>query len=125
MARPADDLSTPTLSQVVRRAVDVCDPGAANDGLASLLRHFEDRDEPVSAVGDIGRELAEATGAVDPQEENPAVVMAAAVIAYLAHRRTELEREPEELLRLAARAEFDGRPPEAVQPWLAERGVDV
>ena len=31
----------------------------------------------------------------------------------------------DELLRLAARAEFDGRPPEPAAAWLAEQGVEV
>jgi hypothetical protein len=124
VARPANELSTPTLFQVVERAVDVCDPEGTNDGLARLLERFEDRDEPVTAARDIEQELAEAKGAVDPQDEDPAVVMAVAVVVYLAYRRTEIGREPEELLRLAARAEFEGRPPEPVAAWLAERGVD-
>lgn len=32
---------------------------------------------------------------------------------------------PRRLLRLAARAEFKGRPPEPVVAWLAERGVEL
>jgi hypothetical protein len=51
--------------------------------------------------------------------------MAAAVATYLAFRRTEIERDREELLRLAARAEFKGRPPEVVPPWLSEQGVEI
>jgi hypothetical protein len=123
VTRPAHELTTPTLFQIVKRAVEVCDPQGKNDGLATLLARFEDRDEPVTADAELEQELAEAKGAVDPQDEDPAVVMAVAVATYLAYRRTELTREPEELLRLAARAEFDGHPPEPVAAWLAERGV--
>jgi hypothetical protein len=50
-------------------------------------------------------------------------IMTAAVATYLAYRRTELERDREELLVLAARAEFDGSPPEPVASWLAGQGV--
>jgi hypothetical protein len=50
--------------------------------------------------------------------------MARAVITYLAHRRDEMDADAEDLLRLAARAEFGGNPPDAVARWLAERGVD-
>jgi hypothetical protein len=114
-----------TLAEVVDRAADVVDPEGLNDGVAEVVARFEDRDEPVTAVPDVEAELAEAVGRVDPQEEDPAVVMAAAVAAYLAHRRTELNRDREELLRLAARAEFEGNPPAAVADWLAGEGVTV
>jgi hypothetical protein len=91
-------------------------------GIASVC---EDRDEPVTADRDVELEIAEAKGAVDPQDEDPAVVMMAALATYLAFRRTEIERDREELLRLAARAEFDGQPPEPVAEWLAEQGFAV
>jgi hypothetical protein len=47
------------------------------------------------------------------------------VIIYLAHRRDEFDDDPEDILRLAARAEWRGNPPEAVVDWLADRGVRV
>jgi hypothetical protein len=115
----------PTLAQVVHRAVEVTDPDGAEEGPADLLRRFEDRDEPVTAEADIEVEIAEVKGAIDPQDEDPVVVMTAAVATYLAFRRTELERDREELLRLAARAEFDGKPPEDVSRWLTEQGVEI
>jgi hypothetical protein len=115
----------PTLAEVVHRAVEVCDPEGAEDGAADLLRRFEDRDEPVTAEADVELELAEAKGAIDPQDEDPVAVMTAAVATYLAFRRTELERDREELLRLAARAEFDAKPPPHVADWLTEQGVEV
>jgi hypothetical protein len=115
----------PTLAEVVHRAVEVCDPEGSEDGPADLLRRFEDRDEPVTAENDVELEIAEAKGAIDPQDEDPVAVMTAAVATYLAFRRTELERDREELLRLAARAEFDGKPPPHVADWLAEQGVAV
>jgi hypothetical protein len=114
-----------TLAQVARRAVEVCDPSGADADLADLFERFEDADEPISAVGDIETRVAEAKGALDPEDEIPAVTMAAAVIVYLAHRRDEVSDDPEDILRLAARAEFDGAPPEHVQAWLDDRGVEV
>jgi hypothetical protein len=51
--------------------------------------------------------------------------MAAAVATYLAFRRDELQEDPEELLRLAARAEFSGNVPGDVAEWLALRGVEI
>jgi hypothetical protein len=124
--RPArTGANPPTLFDVVHRAAEVADPEGSNDGVSDLLRRFEDRDEPVTAEEDVELEIAEAKGAVDPQDEDPVVVMMAAVATYLSFKRTEVERDREELLRLAARAEFDGKPPEDVARWLAEEGVEV
>jgi hypothetical protein len=62
---------------------------------------------------------------VDPQDEDPAVMMAIAAATYLAFRRDELGDDPDDILRLAARAEYDGNPPDNVRAWLEERGLDV
>lgn len=114
-----------TVSQLVHRAAEVCDPAGVNDGVAGLLARFEDDDEPVVGAIAFDQRLAEARGAVDPEEEDPAVTMAVAVVLYLAHRRDALEAEREDILRLAARAELDGRPPPEVADWLAAEGVEV
>jgi hypothetical protein len=53
------------------------------------------------------------------------VSVAAATILYLARRRDELRDDPHKVLRLAARAEWKGDPPESVRDWLADRGVEV
>jgi hypothetical protein len=117
--------STPTLAEVVHRAAEACDPNGAEEGPWELVERLEDRDEPVTAFEDVTEELAEARGAVDPQDEDPAVVMTVAVASYLAFRRDEIGSRDDELLRLAARAEFDGKPPPPVSDWLVERGVEV
>ncbi len=117
--------AAPTLAEVVHRAVEVCDPEGADEGVAQLLERFEDRDEPVTSFDDVEQEIAEGKGAIDPQDDDPGVTMASAVAVYLAHRRTELDDDPDRLLRLAARAEFDGNPPPTIADWLAERGVDA
>jgi hypothetical protein len=49
--------------------------------------------------------------------------MAAAVATYLGFRRDEADEDREELLTLAARAEFNGNPPAPVARWLEEQGV--
>lgn len=116
---------TPTLAEVVQRAARVCDPEGREDGAGELERRFEDRDEPVTASEDVELELAEAKGAIDPQDEDPVAIMTAAVATYLAFRRDELDGNPDELLVLAARAEFEGKPPPLVADWLAARGVEV
>jgi len=124
--RPAEAHGdTPTLAAVVHRAAEICDPRGVEEGATGLLERFEDRDEPVTAPRDIEQEIAEAKGAIDPQDEDPVAMMTAAVATYLAFRRTELERDRQELLALAARAEFSGNPPDIVAEWLDQQGVAV
>lgn len=110
-----------TLAEVVQKAVEACDDGTS-DELDDLLVGFEDADEPITAVDDIEERLDEVLGPTE-EELSPAVTMARAMITYLAYRRDEIDAEPEDLLRLAARAEFGGNPPAAVAQWLAERSV--
>lgn len=114
-----------TLADAVRRAVRACDPTGDSDAAAEVLARFEDRDEPIAGIADVGMRLAEEFGALDPQEEDPVVQMIRATTVYLAMKRTEAGAEHEELLRRAARAEYSGAPPEPVAGWLAARGVEA
>jgi hypothetical protein len=50
--------------------------------------------------------------------------MAQAVTLYLAHRLDEVDDDPDEILKLAARSEFDGDPPEPVRQWLERNGIE-
>jgi hypothetical protein len=115
-----------TLAEAVHRAVVVVDP-EGHAGLEDLLARFEDDDEPLdSTSAQIAEQrIAEEAGKLDPQAEDPALQMAAAVATYLAYRRDELEEDPQRLLELAARAEFEAHPPEGVEDLLAERGVQL
>jgi hypothetical protein len=113
-----------TLAEVVHRAVEVCED-SSSDGLDELLERFEDDDEPITAVGDIDERLSAAIGPPEFDDDDGAVTMARAVITYLAHRRDEYDADPVELLRLAARAEFHGEPPEAAARWLADQGITI
>jgi hypothetical protein len=119
-------MPTVTLAEVVHRAVVVVDP-EDQAGLEDLLARFEDDDEPLdSTSAQIAEQrIAEEAGKLDPQAEDPALQMAAAVATYLAYRRDELEEDPQRLLELAARAEFEAHPPEGVEDLLAERGVQL
>lgn len=123
--RKAEVHETPTLFALVHRAAEVCDPSATEEGAAELLRRFEDRDEPVGDPAEAEQQIAEAKGAIDPQDEDPVAMMTAAVATYLAYRRDAVDDERADLLVLAARAEFDGKPPEPVASWLAEQGLQV
>jgi hypothetical protein len=106
----------------MHRAVEVTDP-SGEFGVADLLQYVEDSDEPVTAHEDIETDLAELKGRVDPQDEEPAVMMAIAVATYLAFRRDEMDVDPGDILRLAARAEYNGNPPDNLREWLDVRGV--
>jgi hypothetical protein len=123
--RKAEVHETPTLFALVHRAVEVCDPAGTEEGPAELLRRFEDRDEPIGDPAEAEQTIAEAKGAIDPQDEDPVATMTAAVATYLAYRRDGVDDDRAKLLVLAARAEFDGKPPEPVAGWLAEQGLDV
>ena len=116
MARNPDPI---TLSDLVRRAVEVVDPDGHDAAAAEFEERFEDADEPVTGIESLEERVR--FGA----DEDPAVVMAQAVVLYLAHRRDEVDDDPDEILSLAARAEFDAHPPEPVADWLTRRGVRV
>jgi hypothetical protein len=112
------DRSLITVSDLVRRAAAIVDPEGDDDAVVELVTRFEDDDEPVRGVLDQLEERL-AFGA----DEDPPIVMAQALVLYLAHRLDEFDDDETELLRLAARAEFDGDPPEHVTAWLEERSA--
>ena len=114
-----------TLFEIVKRAVEISDPTNADPRLGELLAQFEDADVPVTGIENLEERVAIAVEGADVEIDDPAVSMAAATILYLARRRDELEGEPSKILRLAARAEWKGDPPERVREWLADRGVKV
>ena len=114
-----------TLAQLVHRAAEITDPGGADDDVTALMQRFEDADWPVSGILEsLEQRMAEAAGALDPQEESPGLQMAAAVTVYLGHRRDEVDEQPDHVLRMAARAEYDGNPPAHVAQWLETAGID-
>jgi hypothetical protein len=115
-----------TLSAVVQRAVVVVDP-EGHAGLEDLLEPFEDDDEPLDSTSAeiAAQRIIEEAGKLDPQAEDPAVQLAAAVATYLVFRRDQVDDEPAALLTLAARAEFHGDPPAGVQELLARRGAHL
>jgi hypothetical protein len=118
-AGSTSDMPTdPTLAQLVRRAVAIVDPPGTDPAVEEFALRFEDADEPVR--GELEQLEERLRWGAD---EDPPIMMAQAVTLYLAHRVDELDDEPEDVLRLAARAEFDGDPPEPVTRWLEDQGV--
>ena len=114
-----------TLARIVRRAGEVVDPQGDDADVSDFVVRFEDDDEPVTAVEDVQQRIAEAAGALDPEQESGPLQVAAAVATYLAFRRDEIRGEPDELVRLAVRAEFEGKPPIAVTHWLDLNEIDL
>ena len=115
----------PTVAQIVQRAVETCDPDGLDEGASQLLARFEDRDEPITSLADIETEVLDAKAEIDPHDEDPPLMMASAVAVYLAHRRDHIDAGRTDLLRLAARAEYDGSPPTQVADWLTGEGVRI
>jgi hypothetical protein len=115
-----------TLSEAARRAAEVVDPADDDPDVADLLTQFEDADEPIrSVLPTLEDRVAEAVGRIDPDGGLPAVQMMGAVITYLGHRTDEATDVEADILRLAARSEFEGDPPPVVEEWLADQGVTL
>jgi hypothetical protein len=114
---------TPTVSELVRRAVQICDRDGRDPALGQLEQQLEDDDEPVTAVENLEERLALAAEGADYDVEDPSVAVASAVVLYLAGKGGEAsyDRDPSELMRLAARAQWHGDPPNYVADWLAAR----
>jgi hypothetical protein len=117
------DRPTPTVSELVRLAVEICDRDGRDPALGRLEEQLEDDDAPVTAVDNLEERLALAAEGADYDAEDPAVAVATAVVLYLASRGGEAsyDRDPDELIRLAVRAQWHGDPPNSVVDWLEDR----
>ena len=117
------DRKTPSVSDVVRRAVELADPDDIDPTLGHLERQLEDDDEPVTAVENLEERLAIALEGADYDGENPAVAVAGAVVLYLAAHPGELDadRDAEGVVQRAVRAQWRGDTPGFVDDWLAGR----
>ncbi len=60
-----------TVSELVRRAVEVCDPAGVDADLGRLEEQLEDDDVPVTAVDNLEERLAITMERVDYEIENP------------------------------------------------------
>ena len=117
------DRKTPSVSEVVRRAVELADPDDVDPTLGRLERQLEDDDEPVTAVENLEERLAIALEGADYDGENPAVAVAGAVVLYLAAHPGELDAagDPAGVVQRAVRAQWRGDTPGFVDDWLAGR----
>jgi hypothetical protein len=115
------DRSTPSVSDVVRLAVEVCDPDDVDPALGRLEEQLEDDDTPVTAVENLEERLALALEGADYDGENPAVSVASAVVLYLAAHPAEVGSKPDPsgLIDRAVAAQWHRTPPRDVADWVA------
>jgi hypothetical protein len=109
-----------SLSDLVRRAAAIVDPNEADDAVAEFVLRHQDDDEPVRGILSSLEERIR-WGA----DEHPPVVLAQAIVIYLAHRLDEYDDDPQDIMRLTIRAEFSGHPDPPVAFWLREQGIEV
>lgn len=114
-----------SLAQVVRRAAQIVDPDDEDAVIGDFQQAFEDDDEPVAGLDDVQERVSEVLSELDPAVNNGSLSVAAAVTVYLSYRRDELREDPRELIRLAARAEWNDEPPEVVVEWLDDHNVTL
>ena len=108
-----------SLADLVRRAAEIVDPDDEDAVVGEFQQRFEDADEPVTGIDNLEERIE--FGA----DEDPAVVVAQAVVLYLAHRRDALDDDDDDIVSHAVRAEFSRNPPQSVLDWLEERGVSA
>lgn len=114
-----------SLAEVVRRAAQIVDPDGEDAAVGDFQRAFEDDDEPVAGLAGVEERVADVLAQLDPAVNNGSLSVAGAITVYLSYRRDEVREDPRELIRLAARAEWDGEPPEPVVQWLDDHNVSV
>jgi hypothetical protein len=119
------DPSPVRLSEIVRRAAEIVDPDDNDALVGDFELAFEDADEPVRALDDVENRVATVLQDLDPAVSSGTLSMLGALVTYLSYRRDELAGKDETLLRLAARAEWAGDPPDAVRDWLDARGIEI
>jgi hypothetical protein len=117
------ETDVPTVAEVVRRAVAICDPDGHDDTTTELEEAFEDDDRPAPGLGESLREELRSTArGLDPEGDSAAVAVAAAVAIFLASQPRGGDNEAA-TIREAVRIEWGNHPPEYVKEWLEEREI--
>jgi hypothetical protein len=122
-----DHHRTPTVSEAVRDAAAIVDPGDADDAITALYEIYEDDDRPVTAVEDLPGTLVATAEGIDPEGDDGAVLACAAAAAWLSMnpRERNEDHEPDHVLREGVRMAFGKEPPNQVADFLASRGVNL
>ncbi len=123
----SDHHRTPTVSEAVRHAAAIVDPGDSDDAIMALVEIYEDDDRPVTAVEDLPGTLISTAEGIDPEGDDGAILTCAAAAAWLGmHPRDRNEdHEPAHVLREATRMAFHKEPPPQIADYLAGRGVTL
>jgi hypothetical protein len=114
-----------SLFDVVKRAAQIVDPDDDDAAVGDFERAFEDADDPISALDDVPARVGLVLADLDPAVNNGSLAVAGAIVLYLSYRRDEVHADPQELVRLAARAEWKDDVPTVVADWLDERGLKL
>ena len=115
---------TPTVYEVVDKAVAMTDPDGHDDAIVELLESFEDDDRPARGIEDIAEVLGSTAQGVDPEGDSPGVRVAAAVAAFLA-TKPEGGDDRKSTMRVAVRTAYGDDVPEPVAEWLRDEGVEL
>ena len=122
--RPYLETDVPTVAEVVRRAVALCDPDGHDPAVTELETAFEDDDRSAPGLGDaLAEELRTTAEGLDPEGDSGAVEMTAAVASFLA-TKPQGGDDRVDTLRVAARVAWGDQPPASVRAWLADHGVE-
>ncbi len=122
--KPGDHERIQPVSEVVREAAAITDPGGADGAITALVEIYEDDDRPSTAVEDLlGTLLATAEG-IDLEGDEGGVEITAAAAAWLAHNPAQANgHERDHVVREGVRIAYKGKPPAAVGDWLESRGI--
>jgi hypothetical protein len=122
-----DHHRTPTVSEAVRDAAALVDPGDADDAIMALYEIYEDDDRPVTAVEDLAGTLVATAEGIDPEGDDGAVLACAAAAAWIGMnpRDRNEDHEADHVLREGVRMAFGKSVPSQVEAYLAGRGVSL
>jgi hypothetical protein len=118
---------TPTVSEAVRDAAAIVDPGDADDAIKALYEIYEDDDRPLTAVEDLAGTLVATAEGIDPEGDDGAVLACAAAAAWLGMnpRDRNEDHEADHVLREGVRMAFGKEPPSQVADYLSGRGISL
>jgi hypothetical protein len=117
---------TPTVSEAVRDAAALVDPGDSDDAIMALYEVYEDDDRPVTAVEDLAGTLIATAEGIDPEGDDGAVLATAAAAAWIGmHPRDRNEdHNADHVIREAVRMAFGKEAPRQVVAYLGGRGIE-
>ena len=108
----SDHHNTPTVSEAVRDAAALVDPGDADDAITALYEIYEDDDRPVTAVEDLAGTLVATAEGIDPKATTAPCSSPPPRPPGSAHPRDRNEdHKADHVLREGARMAFGKEPP--------------